>query len=373
MAVLSSRRTRAKAGLVLGLALLMSTPAVAAPVRIKELVDVQGVRDNALYGYGLVVGLAGTGDTEWVYFTSQSVAGMLGRMGIRINPQDVRTRNVAAVMVTARLPTYARPGSRLDVQVASMGNARSLSGGVLLVTPLMGPDGQVYALAQGPVQAGGFDVLAAGSRMQKNAPTSGTVPGGASVERAVSPSLEGGSLLLGLKRPDFTTASRVAEAVNKSVGPDTARATDAAGVELKVPAAWKGKAVGLLTQIEALEVEADQRARVVVSERTGTVVAGDRVRIRAVAVAHGGLSISVAQTPLVSQPGAFAQGRTVVGRQASVDVRENSKPVVSLPATSSVEDLAKALNLLGASPRDLIDILQAMKAQGALDADLEVL
>lgn len=353
--------------------LLLAAPAAAAPVRVKELVDVQGVRENALYGYGLVVGLSGTGDTERVFFTSQSISGMLGRLGIRIDPREVRTRNVAAVMVTARLPTYSRPGSRIDIHVSSMGNARSLAGGVLLVTPLTGPDGVVYALAQGPVQAGGFEFGAAGSFLQRNQPTSGTVPGGASIERAVTPNLEGGPIMLGLKRPDFTTSSRIAEAINAKVGQGTARATDAAGVEIKGGDAWKGKAVELLTQIEALEVEADQRARIVVSERTGTVVAGDRVRIRGVAVAHGGLSISVTQTPLAFQPNAFSQGRTVTATQGSVDAREQQGKLQALPATTSVDDLVKALNVLGASPRDLVSILQAMKAQGAIDADLEVL
>jgi flagellar P-ring protein precursor FlgI len=345
----------------------------AAPVRLKELVDVGGVRENALYGYGLVVGLAGTGDTERVFFTSQSISGMLGRLGIRIDPREVRVRNVAAVMVTGKLPTFARPGTTIDVNVSSIGNARSLSGGVLLVTPLTGPDGAVYAIAQGPVQVGGYDVSAAGSRVQKNQPTSGIVPGGGAVERAVQPNLEAGPIVLGLKRADFTTAQRIAEAVNKALAQEAARAIDPSAVEIKVPPAMKGKAVGLLAQLEVLEVEADQKARVVINERTGTVVAGERVRIRAVAVAHGGLSISVTSAPVVSQPTAFSKGNTAVVKQASVDVREQGKGVIGLPATSSVEDLVKALNLLGATPRDLIAILQAMKAQGALDADLEIL
>jgi flagellar P-ring protein precursor FlgI len=348
-------------------------PAGAAPVRVKELVDVQGVRENALYGYGLVVGLAGTGDSERVFFTSQSISGMLGRLGIRIDPRDVRTRNVAAVMVTARLPSFSRPGTKLDVSVSSMGNARSLAGGVLLITPLTGPDGAVYALAQGSVQAGGFEVAAAGSRLQKNQPTSGTVPGGANVERAVTPNLEAKPLLLGLRRPDFTTATRIAEAINKAMGEEAAAALDPAGIEVKIPEKWKGKAVALLAQLEALEVDPDQRARIVVSERTGTVVAGQGVRIREVAVAHGGLSIAVTQTPYVSQPGALAQGRTVAGKQASVDVRETAQPVVGLPATSTIDDLVKALNLLGVGARDLVAVLQTMKAAGAIDAELEVL
>ena len=378
----NKRRTRlARTGPTLALALLAAAggvgpwqrPAVAAAVRVKELVDVQGMRENALYGYGLVVGLAGTGDTEQVFFTSQSISGMLGRLGIRIDPHDVRVRNVAAVMVTARLQAFARPGTRMDVSVASMGNARSLAGGVLLITPLTGADGQVYGLAQGPVQAGGIEASAFGSSFQKNQPTSGRVPAGATIERSVSPNLDKATLTLGLKRPDFTTANNLAEAINKALGEEAAKAIDPAQIEIKVPAAYKGKAVGLLTKLETLEVQADERARVVVSERTGTVVAGERVRIHPVAVAHGGLSISIQASPVVVQPGAFSQGKTVQTKQGQIDAREKEKAMVALPATTSVDDLTKALNLLGATPRDLIAILQAMKAAGALDADLEVL
>jgi len=353
---------------------LASTTALAAPVRVKELVDVQGVRENALYGYGLVVGLSGTGDSEQVFFTSQSISGMLGRLGIRIDPKQVKVRNVAAVMVTARLPSFSRPGTRIDVNVSSMGNARSLAGGVLLISPLTGPDGVVYAVAQGPVQAGGFEASSAGSRIQKNQPTSGSVPGGASIERAVTPDLEKAPILLGLRRPDFTTSLRIATAINENLKEEAARALDPASVEIKVPSAFKGKVVGLLAQLEALEVDPDQRARIVVSERTGTIVAGQGVRIRPVAVAHGGLQIAVSQQPIVSQPGAFSQGgKTVSTRQAAVDVKESTKTAVALPSTSSVEDLVKAFNLLGVGPRDLIAVLQAMKSAGAIDADLEVM
>jgi flagellar P-ring protein precursor FlgI len=346
----------------------------AAPVRVKELVDVQGVRDNAIFGYGLVVGLAGTGDSETVYFTAQSISGMLGRLGIRIDPKDVRVRNTAAVMVTARLPSYSRPGTRLDVAVSSMGNARSLAGGVLLVTPMTGPDGQVYAIAQGPVQAGGFDMFSGGSRVQKNQPTSGTVPNGGSIERAVLANLEKGPLILGLRRPDFTTALRITDAINKALGGDSARALDPASIEVKPTEEWKGKTVSLLAKIETLEVNPDQRAHIVVSERTGTIVAGEGVRIRPVAVAHGGLSIQVTQTPFVSQPNALSRGgQTVAGRTANIAAQEAGGRAVALPATTTVEDLVKALNLIGVGPRDLVAVLQAMKAAGAIDADLEVM
>jgi len=309
-----------------------------------------------------------------VSFTSQSIAGMLGRLGIRIDPKDVWVRNTAAVMVTARLPGFARPGTRLDVNVGSMGDARSLAGGVLLVTPLTGPDGQVYAIAQGPVQAGGFDAMSSGTRVQKNQPTSGTVPNGASIERAVVANLDKGPLVLGLRRPDFTTALRIADAVNKSLGGESAHALDPASVEIKPAPEWNGKVVNLLAKLETLEVDPDQRARIVVSERTGTIVAGEGVRIRPVAVAHGGLSIQVNQTPFVSQPNPMARtGRTVTGRTANIEAHEANGRAVALPATTTVDDLVKALNMIGVSPRDLVAVLQAMKAAGAIDADLEVM
>ncbi len=368
------------------LALLVAVAAATTPtrssaaVRVKELVDVQGVRDNELFGYGLVVGLNDTGDTERMLFTQQSIAGMLGRLGVRIDPTQVRARNVAAVMVTARLPAFTRPGAHLDVSLGSLGNARSLAGGLLLITPLLAADGQVYAVAQGPVQVGGYEVSGGGSSWTKNTPTMGRVPSGATVERAVLPALTGPTLMLGLRRPDFTTASRIAAAVGTALGaPDAAHAVDAAGVEVKVPAEFQKDPVALLAKLEVLEVEADGRARVVVSERTGTVVAGERVRIRPVAISQGGLQVSVTAQPIISQPNpSFSErpnpnARTVVATQAMPSAHEESRQTIALPATTTVQDLARALNTLGASARDLVSILQAMKAAGALDADLEVL
>ena len=352
-------------------ALVAPSPASAA--RIKDIADVVGVREIALYGYGLVVGLAGTGDTEQILFTQQSIAGMLGRLGIRIDPKDVRARNVAAVMVTAKLPPFARPGTRIDIAVSSMGNARSIAGGVLLVTPLTGGDGKVYAVGQGPVQVAGFDAGFTGASMAKNTPTSGRVPGGAVVERAITFDLATAPLTLALRRPDLTTASRVAAAVNQKLGAGTAKATDSAGISLTLPEAQKADPVAFLASIEALEVEADQRARVVVSERTGTVVAGEGVRIRPVAVSHGGLQVRIQSQPVISQPNPFGQGTTVQALQTQTQAAETGAGTVALPATSTVEDLAKALNLLGAGPRDLIAVLEAMKTAGALDAELEVL
>jgi len=351
----------------------LGAPRPARAARVKELADVVGVRDNALYGYGLVVGLAGSGDTERVLFTSQSVAGMLGRLGIRIDPRDVRSRNVAAVMVTATLPPFARPGGKLDVTVASMGNARSLQGGVLLVTPLTGGDGRVYAIAQGAVQVGGFEAGTGHAQVRKNTPTSGRVPNGGNVERAVENALPGGTLVLALHRADLTTASRIAAALNGKLGAGTAKATDPAGVTLTVPDARKEDLVGFLAEVEAVDVEADRRARIVVSERTGTVVAGEGVKLRPVAIAHGGLSVRVQRTPQVSQPSPFGQGTTVQSTRDTTGAEEGTANAVALPSTATVEDLAKALNLLGATPRDLIAILQAVKAAGALDAEIEVL
>lgn len=358
----------------LALTLVAALPAFAAPARLKELVEVQGSRENALLGYGLVVGLTNTGDSEQVLFTMQSIAGMLGRLGVRVDPHDLRSRNVAAVMVTARLPTYARSGSTLDVTVSAMGNARSLQGGTLLMTPLAAADGQTYAVAQGPVQVGGFDVNGGTAAMRKNTPTAGTVPAGATVEKSVSPSLTGGTLVLRLKRADFTNAARIVAAIDGATAPATAKALDSAAIEIKVPDADKDQPVLFLSKLEALTIEVDQRAKVVISERTGTIVMGENVKLRPAAISHGGLRISINTQFAVSQPPAFAtSGQTVVAPVQQVEANEAQKSAVAIPAASSVDELVKALNAIGASSRDLIAILQALKAAGSLDADLEVM
>lgn len=357
---------------------LVASDAVAAPVRLKELADVKGIRENALIGYGLVVGLAGTGDSESVLFTSQSMSGMLGRLGIRIDARDVRVRNVAAVMVTATLPAFTRPGTRLDVNVSSIGNARSLVGGTLLLTPLRGPDGNTYAVSQGGIQAGGVAARGLGNRFTQNTPTAGRIPSGATIERAVTVDLTG-PVVLALRVPDFTTASRVAIRINERMAElkiETVKATakDPAAVEVTLPDDYEGGAVALIAELESLEVDADSRARIVVSERTGTVVAGANVRLRPVVVAHGSFSVAIDSQPVVSQPNAFSLGgKTVAQRQGTLTTDAEKKKALALPQTSTVQELAAALNLLGANPRDLISILQAMKAAGALDADLEVL
>ena len=356
--------------LTLALMLCTALPATATPVRVKELADIEGLRDNELFGYGLVVGLGGTGDTDASFFTSQSVADMLGRLGVRVDPRQVRVRNVAAVMVTARLPTFTRAGSRIDVTVSSLGNARSLEGGVLLVTPLSGADGEVRALAQGPVQTGGYQAQSLGAAIRKNQPTTGRVPRGGVVERPVQPVLGAGPVVLALKTPDFTTAGRLAAAVNAALGGEAAHARDAVAVEVNLQLGATDP-IPTLMAIEGLLVEVDQRAKVVVSERTGTVVAGEGVVLRPVVVAHGGLEVSVASMPVAAPSSVYQTGQvTEVG---STTAQERPASAVPLPRAATVEELARALNLLGVGPRDLVAILQAIRAVGALDADLEVL
>lgn len=347
--------------------------AQARTTRVKDLVDVDGHRKNALVGYGLVVGLQGQGDSSRVGFTAQSISGMLGRLGVRVDPADIAARNVAAVTVTTDLPAFVRPGSRLDVLVSSLGDARSLEGGTLIMTPLQAVDGNVYAIAQGPLQVGGYVVEGAGSRVQKNPPTTARVPSGAVVERAVVPP-KGEALVLALRRPDATTARRLADAINTALKapPDApiAVAEDSAAVRVK---SADGDLLRLLASVEPVEVEVDQPARVVISERTGTVVIGEQVRLRPVAIAHGGLKVRVQRSPVISQPGPFSTGNTTRAAIASLDAREVRNELKVLPAGATVEALVAALNTLGVSPRDLIAILQALKAAGALDAELEVM
>lgn len=355
---------------LLALLLVAATPAHGASARLRDLADVQGARDNAIFGYGLVVGLAGTGDSERVLFTAQSMSGMLGRIGVRVSPDQVRSRNVAAVMVTATLPAFARPGGRLDITVSSLGDARSLDGGVLVLTPLLGPDGQVYAVAQGAVQTGAVLAESAGVRVKKNQGATARVPSGATIERAVAPDLGKGPLVLALRRPDFAGAQRIASAVNTALKDEVARPIDAGVVEID----GGGKsAVDVMAALDAVEVEVAGRARVVVSERTGTLVAGEGVRLRAAAVAHGGLQVTISKEPLASQPGPLSSGETVRLDKTDVQVQEATAAVHAIPATATVEELVAALNALGATSRDLIAILQALQAAGALDAELVVM
>ncbi|ANM30554.1 flagellar basal body P-ring biosynthesis protein FlgA [Acidobacteria bacterium Mor1] len=360
------------------LALLLAvaaTPLGAAPrVRVKDLTAVEGVRSNPLIGYGLVVGLQGTGDGTQAAFTIQSLANVLRRSGIQVPQNAIRVRNVAAVMVTAELPPFARSGQQLDVQVASMGDAKSLQGGTLLMTPLAGPDGQIYAVAQGGVSIGGaFLGGGGGNSVQRNHPTAGRVPSGATVEREVPLDLAGrDSLRLLLNQADFLTAARVAEAVNSGFGMEIARAEDPVSVRISPPEPFHGDLVGLLARVQAFEVRPDVEARVVINERTGTVVMGAEVRVSKIAVAHGNLTVEIQTDLQPSQPAPLSGGETVVLPQQDVILTEESK-VIQLADGVSVGEVVEALNMLGVSARDMIAIFQSMHAAGALHAKVVVL
>jgi flagellar P-ring protein precursor FlgI len=350
-------------------------PATAAP-RIKDIVDVEGVRDNQLVGYGLVVGLNGTGDSlRNAPFTRQSLAAMLERLGVNTRDGNLNTRNVAAVMVTANLPAFAAHGSRIDVTVSALGDARSLSGGQLLVTPLMGADQSVYAVAQGPLTIGGFSASgASGSSVTQGVPTAGRIPSGALVERELQFDLAAQrDLRLSLRNPDFTTARRVAEAVNGAVGGGAARALNPGSVLVSRPDAYPGDMVALLTAIEGLEVSVDQPAKIVIDETSGVVVMGENVRVSTVAIAQGNLTISVSETPAVSQPAPFSDGQTVVVPQTGVSVDEDGGDLAVVEGGVPLRQLVDGLNKLGVTPRDMISILQALKSAGAVQADIEVM
>ncbi len=350
-------------------------PSWAGAVRIKDLADINGVRENQLVGYGLVVGLDGTGDGKKSLFTVQSMVSMLEKMGITISPNEIAVSNVAAVMVTAKLPAFARTGNRIDALVSSIGDAKNLQGGTLLMTPLKAGNGQTYAVAQGPVNTGGFQAGGASGGVQKNFPTVGRVIGGALVEREIDLDLNSRrNLTLSIREPDFTTASRMTDAINALFFDRIADARDAGTVQVKVPMAYLGKIVELVAMIENLNVKPDMGAKVVINERTGTVVMGENVRIATIAIAHGNLSIVVKESPQVSQPLPFSEGgQTVVTPRTDIAVQEDNNQVVLMPAGASIGQVVGALNALGVSPRDLIAIFQAIKAAGALQAELEVI
>ena len=347
----------------------------AHAVRVKDLANVQGVRSNQLVGYGLVVGLAGSGDKQGTEFTIQSLASVLGAMGIGVDAQAIQVKNVAAVMVTAELTPFARTGATLDVTVSSLGDATSLEGGTLVMTPLRGADGQIYALAQGPVSTGGFNVSGGGGTgAQKNHTTVGRVVGGATVERELGFALDGASAFrLALRDADFTTARRMADAINAALGSELASPPDSGSVIVSVPPERAGSLVAFLAQVEAVEVEPDALARVVVNERTGTIVMGASVRISSVAIAHGSLSVAISTENDVSQPEPFGEGETTPVQNTSVEIVEERARLHVVPAAVTIDELVSGLNEMGVTPRDLISILQAIKAAGAMSAELEVL
>jgi flagellar P-ring protein precursor FlgI len=349
-------------------------PAHAAS-RIKDLASVEGVRQNQLIGYGLVVGLNGTGDTlNNIPFTKQSLQAMLERLGVNIRGQTLRTGNVAAVMVTANLPPFGTQGTRIDITVSAMGDSKSLQGGTLLVTPLLGADGNVYAVGQGSLAIGGFSAEGDAAKITRGVPTVGRISNGAIIEREIDFALNRlPNLRLALRNADFTTAKRMAAAINDFIGTPTAEPVDPSTVQLTIPKQFAGKVVALLTEIEQLQIESDLPAKIVIDERSGIIVMGRDVRVSTVAVAQGNLTVSISETPQVSQPAPLSRGQTVVVPRTKVGVTEDGKKLALVKEGMSLQQLVDGLNALGIGPRDMISILQAIKAAGAIQADIEVM
>jgi flagellar P-ring protein precursor FlgI len=355
------------------LAILLLIAGWAGAARLKDLVSVEGVRENQLIGYSLVVGLAGTGDSQQTVFSNQSLTNILARMGITVSPTTIRVKNTAAVMVTATLPAFAQPGLRIDATAAAVGDATNLQGGILVLTSLRGADGQVYAVAQGPVVTGGFLARGGAASQTVNHPTVGRSPNGAIVERA-APSLAPKDVVrLQLRASDFTTAMRIASAINKDVGKDVAQAENAGLVSVAIPEESASHSAAFMANLEKLEVEADQTARVVINERTGTIVLGKDVRIAPVAILHGNLNVEIQTSYAVSQPQPLSQGTTQVTPQITVGaIAEKARNVV-LKQGATVEELVRALAAIGSTPRDVIAILQTLERAGALQAEIEVI
>ena len=359
---------------------LFSAFVAAAPAysvsRIKDIADFEGVRDNQLVGYGLVVGLNGTGDNiKSVDFTKESLISMLDQIGINARGGQIKAKNVAAVMVTANLPAFARQGSRIDVMVSAIGDAKDLQGGTLLATPLVGANGEVYALAQGQVAVNAVSARGATESVIKGVPTSGRIANGAIVENEIPFALNSlDSIQIALRNPDFTTSRRVADAINAHLGTNIANAIDPATVTLEIPLEYQDKVVDLMTKVEQIKVEPDQLAKVVIDETSGIIVIGKDVKINRLAIAQGNLTIRITEVPFVSQPLPFTNGETVVGVNTAIDINEGVDSKLSVLETGvNLQELVNGLNALGVTPRDLISILQAIKASGALQADIEVI
>jgi len=361
--------------LVMTMGVMPALDAFAAPARIKDIVDMEGIRENQLVGYGLVVGLNGTGDSlNNSPFTKQSLQSMLERLGVNTAGENVRTANVAAVMVTANLPPFATQGSRMDVSVAALGDADSLQGGTLLVTPLVGADGEVYAIAQGPVSINGFKAQGDAATIISGVPTTGRISSGALIEREIDFHLGSQtSLRLALRNPDLTTARRIALAVNDFIGAPTATPEDPATVRLTLPRNFNGNIVDLLTDIEQLIIQTDQTARIVIDENSGIIVMGKDVRVSSVAVAQSNLTVTIAENPTVVQPNPLSNGVTAIEDNTTLNANLSETALNVVPESVTLQQLVDGLNALGISPRDLIAILQAIKATGALQAEIEVL
>jgi flagellar P-ring protein precursor FlgI len=353
--------------------LCLATPLLSAATRLKELVSLEGVRDNQLIGYGLVVGLRGTGDRQQTIFSAQSLANLLERMGLTVSPTAIQVKNTAAVMVTATLPPYGQPGARLDATAAAIGDCTSLQGGILLMTALKGPDGQVYAVAQGAMVIGGFVAGNGGNSQVVNHPTVGRLPNGGIIERTAPSAPIGDKLHLQLAQADFATAALIAEAVNKKYGDDVAHADNAALVTIDIPEPFRKDSSQFVADVERLTVEPDREARIVVNERTGTIIMGKQVHIAPVAIMQGNLTVEIQTTLNVSQPGPLSSGTTKVTPQVDVGVNQEKARNVVLQNGATVEELVQALTAIGSNPRDIISILQNLKSAGALEAELEVI
>ena len=356
--------------------LMISVVALAAGTRLKEVAALEGVRDNQLIGYGLVVGLNGTGDKRQTVFSAQALTNILQRMGVSVNPTAILVRNMAAVMVTATLPPFSQPGTEIDVTAAAIGDSTNLQGGLLLLTPLKGADGQTYAVAQGSVVTGGFVAGRGGNSQTVNHPTAGRIPGGAIVERAPPSVAPSSKLRLQLRQADFTTAARIVEALNARYspsGPALAKAESSAVVTVDLPATYTNRPVEFVADLENLLVEVDRRTKVIINERTGTIILGKEVRISPVAIMHGSLSVEVKTQLDVSQPGPLSNGTTAVTPQVGVAAKEDKSKSVVLQKGATVEELVRALQAIGSTPRDIIAILQSLRASGALDAEIEVI
>jgi len=361
------------------LALLWTLHLVCCPTasgaRLKDIASLKGVRGNQMVGYGLVVGLNGTGDGSGTKFTVQSLVNMMERLGIHTQSSQVKVANVAAVMVTADLPPFSRVGNKMDVLVSSVGDAKRLQGGTLLLTPLKGVDNNVYGLAQGPLLVGGFSASGAdGGGVQKNHPTVARIPGGATVEREIPFDFSKlNDFVITLHNPDFTTALRVSKAINQKLEGSLAFPADAGTVKINIPEAHRENLVNLMASLEQIDIKPDTKAKIILDERTGTVVMGENVRIASVAIAHGNLSIQIKEEKDVSQPSPFSDGETVVTDDSQVNVSEENKKLVLMIQGTSLGEVVKALNAIGVSPRDLIAVFQAIKASGALQAELEII
>jgi flagellar P-ring protein precursor FlgI len=352
---------------------LDGTPAPPVKTRLKDLINLEGVRENPLVGYGLVVGLNGTGDKRQTIFSNQTLANLLDRMGVQVSPAAIQVRNTAAVLVTANLPPFAQPGLKIDVAVAAIGDSTNLQGGLLIMTPLRAADGLVFAAAQGQVVTGGFSAgRGGGNSTTVNHPTAGRVPAGAIVERAAPSTVGTGPLKLQLRQADFSTASRLAAAINEKF-PGQAKPVHSGLVSVDVPEKFANRTVEFVAELESLAIEADRPARVIINEKTGTIVLGQEVRIRPVSILHGALSVEVRTTYDVSQPAPLSDGKTTAVPQVSVAAKEEAAKSVRLQPGATVDDLVRALTSVGATPRDIIAVLQNLRAAGALEAELEVI